>query len=102
MTDVTGREDPDLAQDHVTEIVTGIVKDVDPDLEIVKIVGTDPDLDHEKGIIADLEKMNLAKDVEEIERNEKIVTEKKRIKEARIQCLLKKLTKCVPHLVYLL
>merc|ERR1712223_980275 len=64
---VTGREDPDLAQDHVTEIVT--------------IVGTDPDLDHEKGIIVDLEKMNLAKDVAEIERNEKIVTEKKTIKE---------------------
>ena len=62
----SGREDPDLVQDHVNEIVTGIVKDVDPDLEIVKIVGIDPDLDHEKGIIVDQEKMNLVKDVAEI------------------------------------
>ena len=62
----SGREDPDLVQDHVNEIATGTVKDVDPDLEIVKIVGIDPDLDHVKGIIVDQEKMNLVKDVEEI------------------------------------
>merc|ERR1711935_279439 len=102
MTDVTGKEDPDLVQDHVTEIVTGIVKDVVPDLEIAKlIVGSiDPDLNHERGINVDQEKMNLAKEpkdvAEEIEKKEKIVKEKKMAeKEARIRCLLKKLTKCV-------
>ena len=61
------REDPDLVQDHVTEIVTGIVKDVVPDLEIAeiaKVVGIDPDLNHERGITVDQEKTNLAKDVE--------------------------------------
>ena len=61
----SGRGDPDLVQDHVTEIATGIVKDVDPDLEIVKIGGIDPDLDQGKGIIVDQEKMNLVKDVAE-------------------------------------
>ena len=83
----------------MTEIV--IAKDVVRDHEIVKIVDTDPDPDHAKGTIVGQEKMNLAKDG--VTEKTAIVEEKKikRIaKEAKIQCRLKKLTKCVLRLVY--
>ena len=103
------QEDLDHDPDHV--IATGrIAKDVAPDLGIGKTghgKDLDPDLNPGKG---DLEEMNLGKGLEKRKegkiKNAKIgidlkgITKKMTRVDPKIQCLLKKLTRCGLHLVY--
>ena len=103
------QEDLDHDPDHV--IATGrIAKDVAPDLGIGKTghgKDLDPDLNPGKG---DLGEMNLGKGSEKRKegkiKNAKIGIDLKRITkkmarvDPKIQCLLKKLTRCGLHLVY--